>query len=90
MVMRGSEAKSNGSAGRATARVAGFTMRCSVSPITAGCSCSSFSMKWRKLPLPIAEPVRRVSFTSRCTSAPSGPKKRALWRSTTVQSPSFR
>ena len=45
-------------------------MRCSVSPITAGCSCSSFSMKWRKLPLPIAAPVSRVSFTSRCTSAP--------------------
>ena len=34
-------------------------MRCSVSPITAGCSCSSFSMKWRKLPLPIAAPVSR-------------------------------
>ena len=69
MVIRGTRAKSiPRSGGSATARLPGLTIRCSVSPITAGCSCSSFSMKWRKLPLPIAAPVMRVRrLTSRST-----------------------
>ena len=67
MVMRGTRAKSIPRSGSATARVAGLIIRCSVSPITAGCSCSSFSMKWRKLPLPIAAPVSRVTLISRST-----------------------
>ena len=43
-------------------RVAGLIMRRSVSPITSGCSCNSFSIKWRKFPLPIADPVSRTQI----------------------------
>ena len=90
MVIREIFARSNGSAGNATARLDGLTIRRSVSPSTAGCSCSSFSMKWRKLPLPTVAPECAVCLTSRFTSAPEASKNRASDRPTATQSPSFR
>ena len=43
-----------------------------MSPITAGCSKISFSMKWRWLPLPIMAPLKAVCRIGRSTSSPAG------------------
>ena len=47
IVMRGTSDRSTGSSPISTRRFSGFMNAVSVSPITAGCSKISFSMKWR-------------------------------------------
>ena len=46
----GTDVRSISVGGKVIVCVAGFSIECSVSPITAGCSWISFSMKWRYCP----------------------------------------
>ena len=55
------------SVSRPTRAVAGLMNRLSVSPITAGCSWISLSMKWRYWPLPVLAPDCAVTRISRST-----------------------
>ena len=91
MVMRGIVARSNGRSGSATARVAGPTMRCSVSPITAGMLVQLLLHEMAEIALADRGAGQRGQLDFALHLGAGGIEEAgALSRSTTAQSPSSR